>query len=74
MKLNSWELHDDYFQKNVEIGRKLGMSEKLILEGLTDGLITEFKNQLVLNPTDSLLKWFETVIKFKPNKTASPPL
>ena len=67
LKLNSWELLGNYFHKKLECSRKLWLSEKIILQGLIDGLITEFKNLLKLNFPDNPLTWFETISKFKPN-------
>lgn len=52
-----------YFHKKLELGRKLGLSNKIVLEGLTDGLPMNVRALLTLQPPASATEWLNMASK-----------
>lgn len=63
LKLKNKTDINPYFHTKLEMGRKLGLSEKLILEGLTDGLPSDLKQLLILSPPNNATEWVTCVTK-----------
>lgn len=61
LKLQSFDHLEEYFRKKLECGRKLGLTENLILQGLTDGLKPEYRNILIVNAPTNTTEWFRIV-------------
>lgn len=49
---------EDYFLRKVDFGRKLVLSKSLILQGLTDGLKTEYQNVCTVNLPNTAKEWY----------------
>ena len=52
-----------YFHKKIEIGRKLGLNTKMLLEGLTDGLPAQLKQLMTVNPPNDPTEWLKLATK-----------
>lgn len=52
-----------YFHKKKEIGAQLGLTESLLLEGLTDSLPSDLKPLLTLNTPCSTIEWIHLMNK-----------
>ncbi|GFR31275.1 uncharacterized protein TNCT_133891 [Trichonephila clavata] len=50
---------DEYFHQKLNYGRELGLSPQLILEGLTDGMPTNIKQLMTINPPTSPTEWLK---------------
>ncbi|GFR10679.1 uncharacterized protein TNCT_281831, partial [Trichonephila clavata] len=50
---------DEYFHQKLNCGRQLGLSPQLILEGLTDGMPTNIKQLMTINPPTSPTEWLK---------------
>lgn len=54
---------NEYYQKKTKIGRELGLENKFILEGLTEGLPFELRKLVITNTPTNLRDWRELVHK-----------
>lgn len=61
---------NEYYQKKMKMGRELGLEQKFILDGLTEGLPFELKKLVITNAPKTPTEWRELV--FKLNKLQSP--
>lgn len=61
---------NEYYQKKMKMGRDLGLEQKFILDGLTEGLPFELRKLLITNAPKTPTEWRELV--FKLNKLQSP--
>ncbi|GBN10820.1 hypothetical protein AVEN_100374-1 [Araneus ventricosus] len=52
-----------YFHEKLNCGRQLGLSPQMILEGLTDGLPTQFKQLMTVQPPNTSTKWLTVATK-----------
>ncbi|GBN77840.1 hypothetical protein AVEN_145268-1 [Araneus ventricosus] len=52
-----------YFHGKLNCGRQLGLSPQLILEGLTDGLPTQFKHLMTVQPPNTPTEWLTVATK-----------
>ncbi|GBN27639.1 hypothetical protein AVEN_33132-1 [Araneus ventricosus] len=52
-----------YFHEKLNCGRQLGLSPQLILEGLTDGLPTQFKHLMTVQPPNTPTEWLTLATK-----------
>ncbi|GBL95970.1 hypothetical protein AVEN_136766-1 [Araneus ventricosus] len=52
-----------YFHEKLNCGRKLGLSPQLILEGLTDGLPTQFKQLMTVQSPKTPTEWLTLATK-----------
>ncbi|GBM37864.1 hypothetical protein AVEN_193383-1 [Araneus ventricosus] len=52
-----------YFHEKINCGRQLGLSPQLILEGLTDGLPTQFKHLMTVQPPNTRTEWLTLATK-----------
>ncbi|PRD18820.1 UNVERIFIED_CONTAM: hypothetical protein NCL1_59340 [Trichonephila clavipes] len=48
---------EQYFHQKLNYGRQLGLSPQLILEGLNDGMPTNIKQLMLMNPPTSPSEW-----------------
>ena len=53
----------EYYQKKMNVGRTLGLENKLLFEGLTDSLLRELKQLVIINSPKSTTEWRELVHK-----------
>lgn len=61
-----YKIGDDlktYFHKKVEIGQKLGLSKKIIVEGLTEGLDSHLRLTITANPPQTITEWLVLATK-----------
>ncbi|GFV58633.1 uncharacterized protein TNCV_53811 [Trichonephila clavipes] len=49
---------EQYFHQKLNYGRQLVLPSQLIMEGLTDGMPTSIKQQMIVNPPTSPTDWF----------------
>ena len=54
IKFKTGEDVSEYYQKKMNIGRNLGLENKLLLEGLTDCLPRELKHFVIVNSPKSM--------------------
>ena len=62
---------NEYFHKKVNVGRQLGLTTQVILEGLTATMPQNIRTGLVISSPDSLTDWLETaskLIQIQPNR------
>ncbi|GBL94053.1 hypothetical protein AVEN_156207-1 [Araneus ventricosus] len=52
-----------YFHEKLNCGRQLGLPPQLILEGLTDGLPTQFKQLMTVQPPNTPTEWLTLATK-----------
>ncbi|GFQ87633.1 uncharacterized protein TNCT_316861 [Trichonephila clavata] len=63
---------DEYFHQKLNCGRQLGLSPQLILEGLTDGMPTNIKQLMTINPPTSPTEWLKVAqSSYPPNENTS---
>ncbi|GBM36297.1 hypothetical protein AVEN_98955-1 [Araneus ventricosus] len=61
-----------YFHGKLNCGRQLGLSPQLILEGLTDGLPTQCKQLMTVQPPNTPTEWLTVAIKLFKIQESSP--
>lgn len=54
---------ENCFYKKVDFGRKLVLSESLIMQGLTDDLTAEYQNVLIVNHIDTDIECYRVANK-----------
>ena len=57
IRFKTGEDASEYYQKKMNVGRTLGLENKLLLEGLTDGLPRELKQLVIFNSPKSTTEW-----------------
>ncbi|GFR01075.1 probable glutamate receptor [Trichonephila clavata] len=63
---------DEYFHQKLNCGRQLGLSPQLILEGLTDGMPTNIKQLMTINPPTSPTEWLKVATRLMKTQAAKP--
>lgn len=53
-----------YFHSKLDVGRKLKLSDEMILEGLSDGLLINLRQLLSINLPNTTTEWLVTAMKF----------
>lgn len=68
LKFKETEEISDYFRKKIEMGRNLNLTTPLILQGLTDGLPTNLKQLVNVNPPNNPPEWLQLVTRLLKNQ------
>lgn len=63
-KFRNLENLDNFFYKEVNIGKKLYFCETTLIQGLTDGLKPEFKNNIIVNFPNNTTEWYRIFKQF----------
>lgn len=62
-KLKSNEKVVEYFHEKLELGRKLKLTDELILEGLTEGLNSNLRQLMAISPPTNPTAWIQLATK-----------